>query len=459
MPTISLILPQKSLGLTFQRNSGIRAVAYVTGPTGPSGEKGDGVELLSGQLPIIYNTGDYSISLDIAYVSGLINSGLNTGDFINNGQTGQFYPVSNPSGFITGVDTGNFYTYSNPLSFATSGDIYNTGFLLDQKINALSGNNYYLSSNPSGFINNLSGLSPQSIANATGVITTNLENTGQALYNQVNNLSGYSDFTFATKQSLQLTGQSSIIYSNSVANIISGDLTNTGISLNQKIDSLSGFALDISGNLKSEINGLISNGGITTGQADLRYYPLNNPSGFITGINTGNFVTRQETGQFATNNNLFQTGNTLDLKINSLSGNNYYASSNPSGFLNTLSGLSVSFVTGLSGQLNTKIENTGIYLNNLVSSLSGNSDTKFATKTELINSGNVLQDFFGVNNKSMYLGFDLSGTTTGIFYENGTIVELYRNISGSVTGMISNLGKLKIILRDNSNKITGVRYV
>lgn len=71
------------------------------------------------------------------------------------------------------------------------------------------------------------------------------------------------------------------------------------------------------------ISGVVGSGGattgfadfsgyITTGRADLRYYPLTtNPSGYIT---TG------QTGQFASVINLAQTGSTLDNKINALSG-------------------------------------------------------------------------------------------------------------------------------------------
>ena len=50
-------------------------------------------------------------------------------------------------------------------------------------------------------------------------------------------------------------------------------------------------------------------GVINTGQFDLRYYSITNPSGFITGVNLSNY---------ATTSNLTLTGSNLENKITSL---------------------------------------------------------------------------------------------------------------------------------------------
>ena len=61
--------------------------------------------------------------------TGVLLSGeLNLSSYITTGQTGSFYPTSNPSGYITGVNlssyittsqTGNFYPKSNPSGYIT----------------------------------------------------------------------------------------------------------------------------------------------------------------------------------------------------------------------------------------------------------------------------------------------------------------------------------------------------
>ena len=614
MAIISLTVPSKNISLLSAGFSGFRSVAYVSGPTGPSGDNGldaSGIDRIHGIFPILYTSGDQSISIDMEYISGVATSGFNTGalnNYLSLSATGQFYAASNPSGFInnlsglsigyvTGISgnlqlqinglatslnlalTGqdlynltaglsgqinlNFATISNLQSTGQqvldvannnsinlSGNIFLTGNLLNNRIDSLSGYSlskveanslYYLSSNPSGFITGVS----------IGNFVTRQE-TGQ-FYSVSNPLQ------FATSGDIITTGQQVWSVANNNSINLSGNLFVTGSTLDSKINSLSGFVLSTTG-VQQSISGLI-----TTGQADTRYYSINNPSGFITGINTGNFLSRQETGQFyAVNNplqfansgNLFNTGSLLDQKINSLSGNNYYQSYNPSGFVDNLSGLSTGYILNLSGSLLSQINNTGsllfnlinlssgllstgiyqtgsllidkinllsglisspvvIYHNNLsglqggvsgeyyhlsqsqsidwvglstvigisgvlqfaINNASGGGSTGnyysnnnpsgyitgfnsglYATKADLTNSGILLQDYFGVNNQSMEIGFDPSGTTTGLFYANGVNVMLYRNISGSITGIYSNRGKLKIVLRNANNKATGIRY-
>lgn len=103
----------------------------------------------------------------------------------------------------------------------------------------------------------------------------------------------------------------------------------------------SGFALisyvtGVSGNLQNQITLLNNNTG--------NYYLKNNPSGYITGFNSGIYITTGQTGQFypasnpnnySTSGNLQSTGNNLQNQINNITNitGNFYLSSNPSGYI------------------------------------------------------------------------------------------------------------------------------
>lgn len=174
-----------------------------------------------------------------------------------------------------------------------------------------------------------------------------------------------------------------------------------------------------------DISGLIS-----TGNADIRYLSINsgglyylksNPSGYITGFNsglyvlnsdtgsyTGLFVTRSETGQFypisnpqqyirsgdvsnsyATIANLENTGNNLQGQINTINlntggftGSFYPRFLNPSGYTNT------AYVDAASNSLSTRLGDTGSYLYGLINASSaGVSSINSASGALTINGG------------------------------------------------------------------------
>jgi hypothetical protein len=113
------------------------------------------------------------------------------------------------------------------------------------------------------------------------------------------------------------------------------------------------FSTGISGYLQSEISLLQQNTG--------SYYLNSNPSGFITGVDLSSYATIN-----------FTTGISGELqgKISSLENNtgNYYLNSNPSGFITGVdlsSYATIDFTTGISGELQQKISslenNTGNY--------------------------------------------------------------------------------------------------
>lgn len=130
------------------------------------------------------------------YVTGSVVRPTETGQFVTTSQTGLFYPASNPSGFATGIDasnlvtksetgaytgtfyplasnpsgyltgqvvrpsdtgnfitssqTGQFYPMSNPSGFATGVDVSN--LVLKSETGAYTGFFYPLGANPSGYV-------------------------------------------------------------------------------------------------------------------------------------------------------------------------------------------------------------------------------------------------------------------------------------------------------------------
>jgi hypothetical protein len=145
-------------------------------------------------------------------------------------------------------------------------------------------------------------------------------------------------------------------------------------------------------------------GEINTGELDLRYYSIDNPSGFITGVNLSNYYTKDNPSGFitgvdlssyltsstasstyATITNLTNTGSTLDSKINSLSG--------------------VSVLTyGNQNIVGTKYFNENVYIHNL-----------YVTGDEFI--ANVTNNFI----ESPYILLNLTGGAIdgGIFFVTG----------------------------------------
>jgi len=197
---------------------------------------------------------------------------LTTGDVVRPSETGQFYPMSNPSGFTTGGDLSLYAT----KSFVTGV----SGVLQIQitNLNNQTGS-YYPRTNPSGYITGID-LSPYVLDSETGNFIT-INETGQ--FYSSSNPNEYTSISYVTG--------------------VSGDLQSQIITLNDQLPS---------------------------------FYPRSNPSGYITGVSnavftigdqningTKNFTTRptvnsigvllrSETGIFLTDSDLssvvFTTG-------------------------------------------------------------------------------------------------------------------------------------------------------
>jgi len=195
----------------------------------------------------------------------------------------------------------------------------------------------------------------------------------------------------------------------------------------------------------TSISGLIS-----TGQADLRYYPLlTNPSGYInSGVsgalqsqinnlntNTGNYYLNSNPNNFVTSGNLYQTGANLYNLVVGLSGQN-----------------SIDLAT------KSNLYTTGSNLDNKINSLSGYSNSNFATITNLAATGNSLQN--QINNVNNGTGNFVSASQTGQFYPASNPNNYIR--SGDVSSSyatISNLALTGSNLQNQINSLNGSTIV
>jgi hypothetical protein len=175
-----------------------------------------------------------------------LNSGqyfnLVTGEIVRPGETGQFYPNSNPSGFITGVDLSNYATID--YTTGISGDLQN-------QINSLNNEtgDYVLKTETGDFITN----------SQTGEFYPNFNPSG---FITGVDLSSYATQAYVTGISSGLQAQITT-------------LNNTTGSYVLKVQT---------GNF------------ITNDQTGV-FYPLSNPSGYITGVDlsfSGNYYTKHE---------------------------------------------------------------------------------------------------------------------------------------------------------------------
>lgn len=142
-------------------------------------------------------------------------------------------------------------------------------------------------------------------------------------------------------------------------------------------------------------------GFISTGQADVRYYPLyNNPSGYLNTL-SGLSIQYILDVSGALSLRLISTGSILDAKINSFSG---YINSNFS---------TINYVNFISGQLANQIQQGGGSGITSLNSLDGS--------VNLISS----LDSFSFNNTGNNININQKPQNTTI----------YRNISGQITGV------------------------
>jgi hypothetical protein len=247
--------------------------------------------------------------------SGFITTGQ-TGQFISTAQTGAFYPRSNPSGFITSASISNI--------------VYTTGN------QAVSGNKVFLGNL---VINNLTVTGTETIVNTDAI------NIG-------------SNYLL-----LNVTGGEGMLHgpaSDGGIFFVTGEgktgLNDTGAILG--FDSPAGkwvFGIGARSEDLENFNEIASvfNVDQLSGYVDSSFYGINNPSGFITGVNLSSYITTGQTGAFYSSNNPsgFITGVNLSSYITTGQTGAFYSRNNPSGFITGVSQFNFNNGGDLTGSL------------------------------------------------------------------------------------------------------------
>ena len=220
--------------LQGQIDSAANGVISVNGLSGVLNVTGAGnvsVFNIGQNIVISGNTGDYAL---FATKTQLTQSGVDLVNYISGASGSLANSISNSaSGYITTGQTGQFYPASNPQAYATSGDLAQTGSLLFNRDSAISGGleARIAQTGQSAFL---------ATSGASGILqvqidalptSASLQSTGQQLYAIITGLSGQASTDYATKS----------------------QLTQTGVSLGAEIDALSGFVGLASGSLNGTI--------------------------------------------------------------------------------------------------------------------------------------------------------------------------------------------------------------
>lgn len=189
----------------------------------------------------------------------------------------------------------------------------------------------------------------------------------------------------------------------------SGVTSLNGLLNNIVISGLSGVNITSSGQFLLISVPTSTGAGLTSGQADLRYYSITNPNNFA---NSGNIS--DLSGYFANNPSGYVTQSQTG--ILQPSGNYYPLKSNPSGYLNTSTASQAGFITSVYGNINYYNIN------------SGNLDS---INIAILQNGTG--NYYLNSNPSGYI----TGINSGIFVQNGQTGQFYAasNPSGFITGI------------------------
>jgi hypothetical protein len=448
--------------------TGVDLSSYATTVfvTGISGELDSRLDILEGQTgsfvlnaetgvfytndnPSGFITGvdlsSYATTSYVTGISGVLDSRLDilegqTGEFITNAQTGAFYSSTNPSGFITGMDLSSYATQS----FVTgiSGE-------LDGRIDSLElqTGSYVLDNETGNFVTTNQTGEFYSVSNPSGYIT-GVDLSAYATEDFVTGVSGYlvSQIALSDADVDSLNGLSGVL-----------DITGAGINT----VSVSGSLIIVSGStgFLSEYQPVGSyvttdqTGSFITSSQTGEFYAASNPSGFITGVDLSSYATEAfvtgasgaldarvdilegQTGSFAL---AADTGNF----VTTLQTGAFYPTSNPSGFITGIdlsSYATTSYVTGISGQLDARIDSLELQTGSFVlDSETGNFVTTDQTG-----------QFYSVSNPSGYItGIDLSSYAT-----QGYVTGASGSLQSQITALDNATG-LYALGSDTGNFIT-----
>ena len=206
-----------------------------------------------------------------------------------------YYPSNNPSGFITGVDLSNYYQKNETSGADELAEAFNNIPHGDEEVNDVvhtySANgtwlvanditglqekgDYYSASNPSGFI---TGVSIPESATWNDVSTTVQSNSAQ-----------WDDNTGDEEVN-------SFVYDNSatINDVNTSYQTNSGNFLTAAPADMAttGDVADLAQSVSETYQ--VKGDYLTTADSD-NFYPSNNPSGFITGVDLSNYYQKNET--------------------------------------------------------------------------------------------------------------------------------------------------------------------
>ena len=282
-----------------------------------------------------------------------INNGEHLEDlhdvYVTNPQNGDYLTYNTGSGiwFNSALNTGNF---------ASVYSLNQTGTYLENLIDTSSGH-------LQGQLDNLDNLyaTDSQLTGLSGQLYGVIGQTGAALQNQINNLYS-SGFITGVDLSPYLTGFNSgdyVLKSETGIFATQSSLTSSGTILSASISSLSGSLNSTGSNLQSQINNITAvSGDFVTRAESGQFYPTNNPSGFLTGVDLTSYVLKSETGIFALSSSLASSGALLYDRD-----------------------------AAISGSLNS----TGSYLDNKIDNLSGYAVNNFALQSNLAATGVTLQ--------------------------------------------------------------------
>lgn len=405
--------------------NGLSGALNVVGTGGLSVSTGIGRVIISGDTSIsgaLTATGVTLIARDLA-TSGALDSRLGlTGaalysdilglsGLINAASAGVIM-LNGLSGVLTVVGTGGLSVSTGAGRVIISGDTSISGALTQ------------------------TGLA---IGAISGAIDSRLTNTGNQLYNIITGMSGQHNATFATITNLGLTGQ--VLYLDLIG--LSGqaaatyatvtNLTQTGVAIEAQIASVSGFTLGASGALQAQI--ALASAGVSA---------LNGLSGALTIVGTGGLTVSTGAGRILVSGD------------NSISG------------ALTQTGLAIG---AISGAVTALITSTGSQLYGLITALSGQANTNYATAANLQSTGQALYaDIVGLSGQGIAAyATILNLTQTGILIEaqltslsgftvaaSGALQAQIALASAGVTALNGLSGALSVVGTGGLSVLTGI---
>lgn len=265
------------------------------------------------------------------------------------------------------------------------------------------------------------------LTSASGALVAQIS-AAAAGVNAINGISGFVTLAAQNPLFISVAGQTITISGSGL--VTSGDLTRYYLSSNPQAYATSGDLSATGSYLYNLITGGTGapanlSGYITTGQADLRYYPLTtNPSGYVT---TG------QTGQF-------------------------YPSSNPQGYAPS------GFTTGASGALQAQIgllpttaqlAQTGSDLYHLITGESGQGVIDYATKVQLTQSGVDLTLY--INGVGINLSGNLAQSGIQLMLRDSSISGVLQGYINSLAGGTGNI-TTNVVYTSGTQFISGVKY-